>query len=79
MEVIFKQLIRFYFLTDINREKYLLEEFCNTEVIKEYLIYCPNKENINLCLSLIIVAYKYVYEETSMVQNNTFMKDFLDN
>ena len=67
MEEIFKQLIRFYFLIDINRAKYLLEEFCNTEVIEEYLIYCPNKENINLCLSLIIVAYKFVYEETSIV------------
>ena len=78
MEEIFKQLIRFYLLTDINRAKYLLEEFCNTEVIEEYLIYCPNKENINLCLSLIIDVYKFVYDETSMVQNDTFVKDFLD-
>ena len=31
-----------------------------------------------MCLSLIIDAYKFVYDETSMVQNDTFVKDFLD-
>ena len=75
---LFKQIIRYYLLTDLRRAKYLLEEFSNNEVIDEYLIYCPNTESIKTCLSLIIEAYKYVYDETLANYNDSFVKDFLD-
>ena len=71
-------MILYYLLTDIRRAKYFLEEFSNNEVIDEYLIYCPNGESIKACLSLILDTYKYVYNETLMNVNDSFVKDFLD-
>ena len=77
-EELFKQIIRYYLLTDIRRAKYFLEEFSNIEVIEEYLVYCPNTESIKICLSLILEAYKFVHEEISSNYNDSFDKDFMD-
>ena len=78
MDEIFKQMIRVYLLTDINRAKFLLEEFSNNEVIEEYLIYCPNTESIKICLTLLIETFQYVYEEISQDKNDTFTICFLN-
>ena len=77
-EELFKQLILYYLLSDLRRAKYFLEEFSNTEVIEEYLVYCPNTESIKICLSLIIEAYKFVHEEILSDYNDSFDKDFMN-
>ena len=43
----FKSIINNFIQNDINKAKYILEEFCNSEVINEYLIYCPSKYDTN--------------------------------
>ena len=78
MDEVFKQIIRLYLLTDINRAKFLLEEFSNNEVIEEYLIYCPNTESIKICLNLLIETFQYVYKEISQDKNDLFPIYFLD-
>jgi hypothetical protein len=78
MDEIFKQIIRLYLLTDINRAKFLLEEFSNNEVIEEYLIYCPNTESIKICLNILIETFQYVYKEISQDKNDLFPIYFLD-
>ena len=78
LDEIFRQMMLLYLLTDINRAKFLLEEFSNNEVIEEYLIYCPNTESIKICLNLLIETFRFVFEETSKDKNDTFAICFLD-
>ena len=75
---LFLIIILFYLLTNINRAKYLLEEFSNTEVIEEYLVFCPNGESVKNCLDIIIKSFQYVYEETESNKADSFTIDFLD-
>ena len=75
---LFKQIIRCYLLTDINKAKYFLEEFSNNEVIDEYLIYCPNLESVKICLSLILDTFQFIYEEPGTNHSDSFVKDFMN-
>ena len=75
---VFKQIIKYYLLTDLERAKYFLEEFSNVEVIEEYLIYCPNTENVKICLSIIVEAYQFIFEESETNNSDTILKDFMN-
>ena len=76
---LFMLIIKYYILTDLNRAKYILEEFSNIEVIEEYLVFCPVPENVKICLNIIVDAFQFVYEKTESNYNDTFVKDFMNN
>ncbi len=70
----FKELINIYIENDMNKAKYILEEFCNQNIILEYLVYCPNFSSSNDCydiitesLELLFENKKYIYDENSIL------------
>ena len=58
----FRKTIETYIKTDINKSKFLLEEFSNFEAIDEYLIYCPNIESVKDCLFHILNSFDALLE-----------------
>ena len=73
---LFQDVIKCYLDSDLNKAKYLLEEFSNTEVIKEYLIFCPNIDSVKDCLELIIYTFNIVYKKNP--PNDSFIYEFIN-
>jgi hypothetical protein len=73
---LFQDVIKCYLESDLNKAKYLLEEFSNTEVIKEYLIFCPNIDSVKDCLELIIYTFNIVYKKNP--PNDSFIYEFIN-
>ena len=73
---IFQDVIKCYLESDLNKAKYLLEEFSNTEAINEYMILCPNTDSVKDCLELIIYAFNIVYKKNS--PNDSFIYEFIN-
>ena len=73
---IFKDIINLYIENDINKAKYILEEFSNSEAIKEYLVYCPSSESVNDCLQIIMNSFETVYNNST--PSDTFCYEFMD-
>ena len=74
---IFKEIIKVYLETDINKAKFLLEEFSNIEALDEYLIYCPNRESISDCINLILFSFDLIYENNNK-SNDSFIYEFIN-
>ena len=74
----FKNIINNFIQNDINKAKYILEEFCNREVIDEYLIYCPSKYDTNYCIELIKNCFLLIYQNTDTSNENSFLFQFLN-
>ena len=64
---LFIDIMKVYIENDINKAKFILEEFSNTEIINEYLVYCPTKAGI--IHDIIHFSFKNVYEKTSFYKN----------
>ena len=75
---IFKDIIKIYTENDINKAKFLLEEFCNIEVINEFLIYCPRAESVKDCLEVLVNAFNVVYKKTILNSNDSFIYEFMN-
>jgi hypothetical protein len=73
---IFKDIINLYIENDVNKAKYILEEFSNSEAIKEYLVYCPSSESVNDCLQIIMNSFETVYNNST--PSDTFCYEFMD-
>ena len=74
-----KEIIYIYMESDINKAKYILEEFSNTKAIDEYLIYCPNGNSSKDCNDIIIKAFYLLYEEENDIENeNSIIYEFLN-
>ena len=73
---IFQDIIKCYLESDLNKAKYLLEEFSNTEAIKEYLTICPCTDSVKDCLELIIYAFNIVYKRN--VSSDSFIYEFIN-
>ena len=73
---IFQDIIKCYLESDVNKAKYLLEEFSNKEVINEYMIYCPNIDSVKDCLELIIYSFNIVYKKSA--SNDSFIYNFIN-
>ena len=73
---IFKDIINIYIESDINRARYLLEEFSNTECINEYLVCCPIIESIKDCLDIILKAYNLIFNHFN--PNDLFIFEFMN-
>ena len=75
---IFKDIIRIYTENDINKAKYLLEEFCNEETINEFLIYCPRGESTNDCIGVLLNAFNVIYKKSIINSNDSFIYEFMN-
>jgi hypothetical protein len=74
-----KEIIYIYMESDINKAKYILEEFSNTKAIDEYLIYCPNGNSSKDCNDIIMKAFYLLYEEENDIENeNSIIYEFLN-
>ena len=74
---IFRGIIEIYIDSDINKAKYIIEEFSNTEAINEYITYCPNVECVKETLDIILHAFNFVYKK-SINTNDTFIYEFMN-
>jgi ubiquitin C-terminal hydrolase len=74
----FKGIINNWIQNDINKAKYFLEEFCNSQVIDEYLTYCPSKYDINYCTELIRISFLNIYQNTDTSNENCFLFQFMN-
>ena len=72
----FKEIIIIYIENDINKAKFLLEEFSNFEAIDEYLVFCPNRESAKDCLEIIIKAFEEIYNNAN--KNDSFAYEFMN-
>ena len=74
----FRKFISNYIENDINKSKYLLEEFSNKEAIDEYLTFCYSKYDINFLLELINKSFINLYQRTDLSNENSFIFSFLN-
>ena len=66
---IFSDIIKVYIENDLNKAKFILEEFSNTEAINEYLVYCPNKSGIITSHDIIYFSFKKLFENIILKNN----------
>ena len=74
----FKNIIFNWIQNDVNKSKYILEEFCNREAIDEYLTYCPSKFDTNFCIELIKNSFFLIYQNTDTSAENSFLFLFIN-
>ena len=66
----FKEIIFIYIDSDINKAKYILEEFSKSEAIEEYLVYCPNNNSIGDCIDILNHSIDLLYEKEKDNENS---------
>ena len=66
---IFNDIMKVYIENDINKAKFILEEFSNSEIINEYLVYCPTKSGIITTHDIIHFSFKNIFEKTPFYKN----------
>ena len=59
----FLEIIKTYIENDVDKAKFILEEFSNTEIINEYLVYCPTKSGTMATDEIINFSFKKLYED----------------
>ena len=74
----FKKIIDAYIKSDINKAKFLLEEFSNFEAIDEYLTYCPIFESIRDCLFLILNSFDALLDYSSKENNFSIIYEYIN-
>jgi len=65
----FIEIIKVYIENDVNKAKFILEEFSNTEIINEYLVYCPIKSSTMATDEIINFSFKKLYEDAVLSKN----------
>ena len=66
---ILNEMMKLYIENDINKAKFILEEFRNAEIINEYLIYCPTNSGITITYDIINFSFKSIFEKTPFYTN----------
>ena len=79
----FIEIIKVYVENDVNKAKFILEEFSNTEIINEYLVYCPTKSGTKATDEIINFSFKKLYEDVILSKNkndddNNFIFKFIN-
>jgi ribosomal protein S8 len=75
----FKQIINIYMEKDLNKAKFILEEFTDSKIIDEFLIYCPKENYLKDITEIIIDSFKLIYNDEKVDSNdNTFYYKFLN-
>ena len=74
------EILKIYIENDLNNAKFILEEFSNTEVINEYLVYCPTKSGVGGTDDIIIFSFKKVFENiiSNTNKNNELINNDID-
>lgn len=67
---IFTEIIQVYIENDINKAKFILEEFSDTEIINEYLVFCPTKSGIITSGEIIYFSFKKIFEKINLKSNS---------
>ena len=68
----FQELMNKYIITDLNKMKYILEEFSNPEAIDEYLVFCPSKVDSIFFVDFIKLIITRIYQNSDMNDENCF-------
>jgi hypothetical protein len=75
----FKQIINIYIEKDLNKAKFILEEFTDSKIIDEFLIYCPKENCLKDITEIIVDSFKLVYnDEKDDPNDNTFYYLFIN-
>jgi ubiquitin C-terminal hydrolase len=72
----FKEIIIIYIERDVDKARFILEEFSRSEAIDEFLVYCPNKRSVKDCLDIILNAFNVLYIENN--NNDSFIFEFIN-
>jgi hypothetical protein len=76
---LFKELIFVYIEYDINKAKYILEEFSYKNIIYDYLVLCPNYDSSKDCFEIIIHSLTKIVENKETISNeNSILYLFLN-
>ena len=59
---IFNEIIKIYIENDLNKAKFILEEFSNSDIINEFLVYCCIKSGIMTTHDIIYFSFKKLFE-----------------
>jgi ubiquitin C-terminal hydrolase len=59
---IFSEIIKLYIESDLNKAKFILEEFSNSDIINEFLVYCCIKSGIMTTHDIIYFSFKKLFD-----------------
>jgi ubiquitin C-terminal hydrolase len=62
----YDEIIKVYIESDTEKAQYILEEFSDNDALNEYLVFCPEEEDIKYCISIIITAFKKYYNDKNI-------------
>ena len=75
----FKHIINIYMEKDLNKAIFILEEFSDSKIIDEFLIYCPNESSIKDISDIIISSFELIFNDTKDDSNdNAFYYKYIN-
>ena len=63
---IFNEIIKIYIENDLNKAKFILEEFSNSDIINEFLVFCCIKTGIMTAHDIIYFSFKKIFENINL-------------
>ena len=66
----YDEIIKIYLETDLEKCKYILEEFSDNDAINEYLVFCPSDESIKYTSNLIETAFNAYFNDENIKDKN---------
>ena len=73
----YDEIIKIYLETDLEKCKYLLEEFSDNDAINEYLVFCPSDESIAFTSNIIQTAFN-VYFNDEKIKDKNFLYCYIN-
>ena len=76
----YTEIIKINLENNLEKCKFILEEFSDNDAINEYLVFCPIEENIKYTSNIILLAFKRLYEDKKLKDKNIlflFINSFL--
>jgi len=75
----FKQIINIYMEKDLNKAIFILEEFSDSKIIDEFIIYCPKENSLKDISEIVNDSFKLVYnDEKDDSNDNAFYYKFIN-
>ena len=62
----YDEIIKAYIESDSDKSQFILEEFSDNDALNEYLVFCPEEEDKNICISIITTAFKKYYNDKNI-------------
>ncbi len=76
--LLFIDILKIYIENDLNKAKFILEEFCNIEQIKEFLVYCPNKIAVLTTEDILYFCFEKYFNYINKDINDDTIKGFIN-